>query len=272
MYRIGEFSRLTQTPIKTLRYYDAIGLLRPARVDPSTSYRYYTSAEVERLNRILVFRDLGFPLGEIRTLMAENVPPDQIRGMLRLRCHELERTVDRERGRLARAAARLSLIEQSGHTAAHDVAVREAGPRLVASVRDTLGSYDECERLFDEIAHEVGPASPAGSHLAHLRRQRRGHRLRGVRVPAVARVRAAAACASRSCPGTWWPRSSTAASRSTRQPTARCAPGSRPAGRRSWGPSARSSWRRATDGESVTEIQFPIAPLTLGRSREARTA
>ncbi|HET9315991.1 MAG TPA: MerR family transcriptional regulator [Vicinamibacteria bacterium] len=163
MYRIGEFSRLTQIPVKTLRYYDEIGLLRPARVERSTGYRYYTAAEVERLNRVLVFRDLGFPLRQIRMLVAENVPSGQIRGMLRTRHDELERTVDRERARLARAAARLELIERSGHTAAHEVAVRETGPRLVASVRDTLRSYEDCDGLFDEIAREVGPQRHRGA-------------------------------------------------------------------------------------------------------------
>jgi DNA-binding transcriptional MerR regulator len=163
MYRIGEFSRLTHIPVKTLRYYDAIGLLRPARVDRATGYRHYTPAEVERLNRILVFRDLGFTLAEIAGLVSENVPAEQIRGMLQIKRDELERTVERERERLGRAAARLALIERSGHTAAHDVAVREVGPRLIASIRDTLRSYDECEGLLDEIARDVGPHRQRGA-------------------------------------------------------------------------------------------------------------
>lgn len=163
MYRIGEFSRLTQIPVKTLRYYDEIGLLRPARVDPATGYRHYTPAEVERLNRILVFRDLGFTLGQIGALVAENVPTEQIRGMLQLKRDELERTVERERERLGRAAARLALLERSGHPAAQDVAVREMGPRLVASIRGTLRSYDECEALLDEIARDVGPHRQRGA-------------------------------------------------------------------------------------------------------------
>lgn len=163
MYRIGEFARLTQIPVKTLRHYDAIGLLRPARVDPSSGYRFYTAAEVERLNRILVFRDLGFGLGEIRGLVAGNVPSDQIRGMLRRKCVELELTVDRERARLRRAAERLELIERSGDTAAQAVAVRETAPQLVASVRARLRSYDECEGLFDELTHAVGPQRRRGA-------------------------------------------------------------------------------------------------------------
>ena len=75
MDRIGDLSRLTQVPVKTLRYYDEIGLLRPAGVECSSGYRFYTAAQIERLNRILVFRDLGFTLREIRSLIADNVPP-----------------------------------------------------------------------------------------------------------------------------------------------------------------------------------------------------
>jgi len=40
MLSIGDFSRLSRVPIVTLRYYDAVGLLSPAKVDPFTSYRY----------------------------------------------------------------------------------------------------------------------------------------------------------------------------------------------------------------------------------------
>jgi len=62
MYRIGAFSMLTQIPIKTLRYYEEVGVLIPARVERATGYRYYEATQVERLNRILVYRDLGFSL------------------------------------------------------------------------------------------------------------------------------------------------------------------------------------------------------------------
>lgn len=156
MYRIGDLSRLSQVPVKTLRYYDEIGLLRPAGVERSNGYRYYTAVQFERLNRILVFKDLGFSLREIRTLIVENVPPEQIRAMLRLKHAELERRVGRERARLARAAARLDLLACGASVAASDVAVRRAGPRLVASVRDTITTHDECQRLFEELDRHAG--------------------------------------------------------------------------------------------------------------------
>jgi DNA-binding transcriptional MerR regulator len=156
MYRIGEFSTLCQVPVRTLRYYDAIGLLRPGRVERLTGYRYYAATQVERLNRILVYKDLGFSLREIRTLLADHVPIDQVRVMLRSKHDELERRVERERARLARAAACLALVERSGQRAAGEVAIREFRPRLVASLRTTVASHDASERLFEEIDFEIG--------------------------------------------------------------------------------------------------------------------
>jgi len=156
MYTIGGFARLSRIPVKTLRFYDEIGLLRPAHVARPSGYRYYTAAQIEQLNRVLVFKDLGFSLREIRALAAERVPPGQIRAVLRVRHQELERRVGRETARLARSAARLALLERGEPLPAHEVAVRDTGPRLVASVRDTLASYEESARLFDELDHYAG--------------------------------------------------------------------------------------------------------------------
>jgi DNA-binding transcriptional MerR regulator len=272
MYRIGEFSRLTQIPVKTLRYYDEIGLLRPARVDRFTGYRYYSPAELERLNRILVFRDLGFSLGQVRTLVAENVPPEQIRGMLRMKHDELERSVDRERARLARAAARLELIEQSGHTAAHTVAVRGSGPRLVASIREDLRSYDECDGLFEEIAREVGPQRQRGA-IWHTCAGGAGVIDCEAFVFLPSRVAAGGRLRVRELPGHLM---ASLVYRGEQE----YAPAYR--AMRTWlrvsgasvvGPKREIFLAAGDDGETVTEIQFPIAPEENGaHSREARTA
>ena len=46
MLKIGEFSKLTKTTIKALRYYDKLGLLKPAFTDSTTLYRYYTEEQI----------------------------------------------------------------------------------------------------------------------------------------------------------------------------------------------------------------------------------
>jgi len=69
MIKIGDFARLSQVSIVTLRHYDEIGLLTPVAVDTATGYRYYAVAQLTRLNRILALKDLGFSLEQIDQLL-----------------------------------------------------------------------------------------------------------------------------------------------------------------------------------------------------------
>lgn len=66
LYRIGEFSKLTGIPIRTLRYYDSIDLFKPSEVDLFTSYRYYKEEQVRDLELINELKEVGFTLEEIR--------------------------------------------------------------------------------------------------------------------------------------------------------------------------------------------------------------
>lgn len=70
LYRIGMFSQLNRVTIKTLRYYDDIGLLKPEYVDEVNGYRYYTSAQLPLLHRILAMKEMNFKIEEIRQVLA----------------------------------------------------------------------------------------------------------------------------------------------------------------------------------------------------------
>lgn len=69
MYTIGELSRLAGVSVRTLRHYHAVGLLPPSRVT-AAGYRLYDDAALERLQTILFFRELEFPLKEIGDILA----------------------------------------------------------------------------------------------------------------------------------------------------------------------------------------------------------
>jgi DNA-binding transcriptional MerR regulator len=85
MIRIGDFSRLSRVSVKTLRFYDEKGLLRPIQVDWFTGYRHYEYHQLPRLYRILALKDLGFSLEEIGELLRDDVTTGHLRGMLKLR-------------------------------------------------------------------------------------------------------------------------------------------------------------------------------------------
>ncbi len=66
-YRIGEFAYLGGVSAKTLRFYDEIGLLRPASVDARTGYRQYRPEQLEELASIVALKSLGLPLADVRS-------------------------------------------------------------------------------------------------------------------------------------------------------------------------------------------------------------
>jgi DNA-binding transcriptional MerR regulator len=68
--RIGEFARLAGVTVKTVRYYANCGLIVPAFIDPSTSYRFYRGDQLHILGRVRRLRRLGLSIAELRTWLA----------------------------------------------------------------------------------------------------------------------------------------------------------------------------------------------------------
>jgi DNA-binding transcriptional MerR regulator len=124
MFGVGAFGRLAQVSVRTLHYYDQQGLLRPAKIDPGTGYRWYAADQLHRLNRILALRDLGLSLAEIRRVLDDDVTLDELRGMLRLRRAEAQDRMTLEAARLARVEARLRQIELENRVDDYDVVVK----------------------------------------------------------------------------------------------------------------------------------------------------
>ena len=119
MIRIGDFSRISQTPVSTLRYYDEVGLLKPVEVDHFTGYRYYTFDQLARLHRILALKDLGFSLEEIVRLLADTLPARQVHGMLLRKRADLRGQAQDNHERLERLDTWLKQIEKENNMTAH---------------------------------------------------------------------------------------------------------------------------------------------------------
>ena len=73
MYGIGKVARLAQVSVRTLCYYDELVFLRPIWADPDTGYRRHAPDQLQRLHRILAFRDLGVALAGIGRLLDEGI-------------------------------------------------------------------------------------------------------------------------------------------------------------------------------------------------------
>jgi predicted transcriptional regulator YdeE len=111
MLKIGEFSTAAKVSIKTLRYYDQMGLLKPAWKDRFTGYRFYHHNQIEDLNRILALKELGFSLEQVQTILLDEITIPQLKTMLRLKQSELKQEIEDNMAQLALIEDRLRQME-----------------------------------------------------------------------------------------------------------------------------------------------------------------
>ncbi len=166
MFRIGEFSKIAQVPGSLLRYYDQIGLLKPAHVDRATGYRYYSARQLPRLHRILALKELGLTLDQIARLVDEEVSTAEIRGMLTLRKAQVEQAVNEERARLRHLEARLQQIDAPGGSA-FDIVLKNVPAQRYLSVREVLPDAEMALRIMREMVQSL-PSRISEDALGHF--------------------------------------------------------------------------------------------------------
>jgi DNA-binding transcriptional MerR regulator len=134
MLKIGEFSQLSQVTVKTLRHYDDLGLIRPVHIDPSTNYRYYTVEQLPRIHRIMALKEIGLSLAQIGSMVNEDLPTEQLRGMLRLKQFEIEQQMQEAKKQMAMVEFRLRMIEAEAKFPVLDVVMKTLEPLFVLSL------------------------------------------------------------------------------------------------------------------------------------------
>ena len=156
MFKIGDFSRLCRTTVRTLRYYDEIGLLKPVKIDNYTGYRYYSVDQLPRLNRIAMLKSLGLSLDDIRELLDNDLPTDHIKQLLQVKQSEIKQRFNEDEERLHQVEAWLDKINK-GDKMPTDIAIQEKDvPELQVISRRETGTYETTiDKLADELMEQI---------------------------------------------------------------------------------------------------------------------
>ena len=83
LMRIGEIAAFFNVSVKAVRIYEQKGIIKPAKVDAATGYRYYNTAQVQQINSLLELKALGFSLAEIRKILTGGISNEQFIEALR---------------------------------------------------------------------------------------------------------------------------------------------------------------------------------------------
>lgn len=156
MFRIGEFSQIARVTIDTLRHYDELGLLKPAKVDPFTGYRYYSARQLMSLNRILALKEVGFSLEEIARILQEQLTGEQIRGMLKAQLVRAESDIQIAQLRRERIMARLNSLESEETMPAYEVTLKPVEKQTVAAIREVVPTIEQMPQRCNEMFSILG--------------------------------------------------------------------------------------------------------------------
>jgi len=156
MYRIGLFSQITKTTIKTLRYYDRIGLLKPKQVDKFTGYRYYTTEQISQLYEVLSYKQAGLSINQIKQIIIDGGRIEDVLDTRRKELINIQAETDKQ----------ISLINyllkerKEGFFMEYKAIIKDLPNCIVYSKEMIAPNYDSYFELIPAIGEEISKANP----------------------------------------------------------------------------------------------------------------
>jgi DNA-binding transcriptional MerR regulator len=138
MFKIGDFSKLTLVSIRMLRYYDEVGLFKPAEIDSFTGYRYYSAKQISTLNLIVSLRDMGFNVSDIAIALKEQ-SDDNLKVLLKQK--EVEIEINNAIKNLKKERINMN----------YNVSIKSVPSYKIISLRDTIPAYNAEGMLWDRL-------------------------------------------------------------------------------------------------------------------------
>lgn len=153
MMQIGEFARKNRITVRTLHYYESLGLLTPDRTDPATGYRYYEEAQSHVLRIIALLKRLGFSLSEISRLLGKPVDRGELIALLD--SHYLQARLDREEALVRSVGVERfrTLIKETGDGDSIDLL--ELEPMNIENISLDLPRDERFVSHFDDVLLRV---------------------------------------------------------------------------------------------------------------------
>jgi DNA-binding transcriptional MerR regulator len=154
MLKIGEFARLSQVSMKTLRHYDSLGVLRPSQIDVESGYRLYDLAQLGDMMRIQALKDCGFALEEIAQLLQTH-DVKAIEALLKQRVAAQQQIINDEQARLQRLMARLKLLATADYIPNYDVVIKQTEPLTLVGLRQCIDSRGAIGPMAEAVLQRI---------------------------------------------------------------------------------------------------------------------
>lgn len=146
MFKIGEFSKITQVSVRMLRYYDEQKLLEPSYVDDYTGYRLYSAEQIEQLNKIIFLRNMGFGVNTMKEIL-QHWNSESIKQNLILQLDKSLENIKVEEMKVKQIEGLLYDLENQKNEIDIDITLKSLPMLQVISMRRTVADY-YCEGIM----------------------------------------------------------------------------------------------------------------------------
>lgn len=155
MFKIGEFSKITQISVRMLRYYDEQKLLEPCFIDETNGYRLYSAKQIDQLNRIIFLRNMGFGVKEMKALL-ESWNPESIKLNLLEQMKKTEESIQAEKLKLQQMQGLLYDLDNQEKKLNIEITMKSLPMQHVISMRRIVPDYYHESILWKEFGEIFG--------------------------------------------------------------------------------------------------------------------
>lgn len=155
MFKIGDFSRLAKISVRMLRYYDELGLLKPAEVDRFTGYRFYTASQISRLNKIIRLKDMGFNVSELAAVLNET-DDAVLLARLQSKKRQIEEEISCDMKRIQSIEQLIGAVGKETVKMNYDVVIKNVPACKVVSLRGVIPAYNREGELWGRLGEFMG--------------------------------------------------------------------------------------------------------------------
>lgn len=155
MLKIGEFSKLSQISIRSLRHYDKIDLFKPCTIHAENGYRYYSLDQLPLINQITAFKQMGFGLEEIRDLLHDDKGVDNLWRRLCQKRDEQYRILNEQHRRLNELDMQIQALEAHGYPQHPSIVMKSVPTQQVVAQRQHIPNGHYIGQIFRQLSTQL---------------------------------------------------------------------------------------------------------------------
>lgn len=150
LFKIGDFSKLTEVSIRMLRYYDEQGIFKPFKIDEFTGYRFYCVEQIPIIQKIILLRDMNFSIKQIKKIL-ESWENNFLIENLNKRKDIILNEINSLYNKINNINTAIEDIKKNNICINFNINFKSIPQYNIVSIRETISSYNDEKKLWEKL-------------------------------------------------------------------------------------------------------------------------